>query len=41
MHYNIWGLLCDVHATAKDKSKDKKKNFLWTQNVYVIITYIS
>ena len=22
MHYNTWGLLCTVHATAKDKSKD-------------------
>jgi len=31
-----------VHATAKDKSKDvKKKSFLWTQNVYVFIKYIS
>ena len=25
MHYNIWGLLCNVHAIAKDKSKDIKK----------------
>jgi hypothetical protein len=25
MHYNIWGLLCNVRATAKDKSKCVKK----------------